>query len=365
MPRTRAHEERQPHRRQPLGRAKSRIGPRALADDSKSVDPASRPNLDEALKPSESATLKRIELFEQGTTIDLLRAAYLTHRFAAHVHEEYAIGVVESGAIRTRVRHDTVVIPAGRIIVLNPGDVHTGEPADRFGYRYRMFYVGESLLRSFIGCDAAHDGAAFTTPIFRAPALDDLSLASRLVRAHAMLESDGNRFAAECELADTMEALALRHAAYRRPTPGSQAAARIVRVVREFLEDEHARVVTLAELSGLTGRSPFYVSRIFREAVGVPPYAYLALVRVRRARELIARGYPLSYVTHATGFSDQSHLTKQFKRIVGVSPGQYAREATRASGVDSTRGLTLAPTAAPDGPMRRTRSWTAQQRASA
>ncbi|HEX5830777.1 MAG TPA: helix-turn-helix domain-containing protein, partial [Gemmatimonadaceae bacterium] len=64
--------------------------------------------------------------------------------------------------------------------------------------------------------------------------------------------------------------------------------------------------------------------------VGVPPYAYLALVRVRRARALIARGHPLSSVTYVTGFSDQSHLTRQFKRVVGVPPGRYARAASRA-----------------------------------
>lgn len=108
--------------------------------------------------------------------------------------------------------------------------------------------------------------------------------------------------------------------------------ARVVAIVRDYLEANHTRVVTLAELARLTGFSPFHLSRIFRAAVGVAPYAYLSLVRVRRARELLARGYPLSAVTYETGFFDQSHFTRSFKRVVGVPPGQYARQVMRLGG---------------------------------
>jgi AraC-like DNA-binding protein len=52
---------------------------------------------------------------------------------------------------------------------------------------------------------------------------------------------------------------------------------------------------------------------------------YLELVRVNRAREMLRRGEPISRVAFDTGFSDQSHLTRRFKRVVGVPPGQYAK----------------------------------------
>ena len=113
--------------------------------------------------------------------------------------------------------------------------------------------------------------------------------------------------------------------------------ASVVATVRAYLEANHARVVTLAELARLTGFSPFHLSRIFRAAVGVAPYAYLSLVRVRRARELLARGCPLSMVTYETGFFDQSHFTRSFKRVVGVPPGQYAREVKRSGAVAPQR----------------------------
>jgi AraC-like DNA-binding protein len=57
----------------------------------------------------------------------------------------------------------------------------------------------------------------------------------------------------------------------------------------------------------------------------VPPYRYLELVRVERARRLLQRGVRISEIAFTTGFSDQSHLTRQFKRVLGVTPGSYAQ----------------------------------------
>lgn len=101
--------------------------------------------------------------------------------------------------------------------------------------------------------------------------------------------------------------------------------AAVVAAMRAHLDAHCTRVVTLAELARLTGFSPFHVCRLFSEAVGVPPYAYLVRARLERARAMVAAGEPLSAVAYATGFSDQSHLTRHFKRAFGVTPGQYAR----------------------------------------
>lgn len=103
----------------------------------------------------------------------------------------------------------------------------------------------------------------------------------------------------------------------------------IAATVCAHLEQHHAECVSLAELASLVGVSAYHVSRVMRRTVGMPPHVYLSHVRVRRAQALLANGASLSMVTHATGFFDQSHFTRTFKRIVGIPPGQYAREAMR------------------------------------
>jgi AraC-like DNA-binding protein len=85
--------------------------------------------------------------------------------------------------------------------------------------------------------------------------------------------------------------------------------------------------VTLSELAHLVGLSPFYLLRVFEQEVSIPPHAYLESVRIRRAQRLLACGIPLAQVAYDLGFSTQSHFTHRFKRLLGVTPGQYVSSA--------------------------------------
>jgi AraC-like DNA-binding protein len=143
-----------------------------------------------------------------------------------------------------------------------------------------------------------------------------------------VLESDADRLQKECALLETFGDLIIRHAAAPRPARGALAPSRATAAlgrVRDLLEAEYARTVTIGELAREAELSTFHLIRVFRAAFGLPPYKYLEQVRIQQARRLIRHGYPLTHVVHATGFSDQSHLTRYFKRIVGVTPGRYAR----------------------------------------
>ncbi|GAB4357303.1 MAG: hypothetical protein Kow0026_17540 [Oricola sp.] len=62
--------------------------------------------------------------------------------------------------------------------------------------------------------------------------------------------------------------------------------------------------------------------RSFRKATGLPPHAYLRHVRVERARRMLLEKMPLAEVGLAAGFADQSHLTRAFKQITGMTPGR-------------------------------------------
>jgi AraC-like DNA-binding protein len=63
--------------------------------------------------------------------------------------------------------------------------------------------------------------------------------------------------------------------------------------------------------------------RSFRAEVGMPPYAWLAQHRVARARVLLEQGHRPADAATLTGFADQAHLTRWFRRVVGVTPGAY------------------------------------------
>jgi AraC-like DNA-binding protein len=270
---------------------------------------------------AETATLTRVHVFEP---LELLRARYTRQRFAPHAHDEYVVGVVENGAARTSFRGGEDVHAVGSVITFAPGEVHTGAPATPEGWSYRTLYPSASLM-CFIARETT--GRDFA-PTFDGSYVHDPLLAERVRAAHAVLESSADSMRKECALLESLGELVLNYgSAPERPRPPILAprSTAALRRVRELLDAEYARTVSIGELAREAGLSSFHLIRVFRAAFGLPPYKYLELVRIQQARRLIRRGYALTHVVHATGFSDQSHLTRYFKRIVGVTPGSYAR----------------------------------------
>lgn len=81
--------------------------------------------------------------------------------------------------------------------------------------------------------------------------------------------------------------------------------------------------VRLAEIAAAANLSPFRLFRAFARQTGMSPHAYQRQARVRSAAGVIRRNYSLGEVAAAPGFSDQAHLTRSFRRILGVTPGAY------------------------------------------
>jgi AraC family chemosensory pili system transcriptional regulator ChpD len=100
---------------------------------------------------------------------------------------------------------------------------------------------------------------------------------------------------------------------------------------RERLRTDLEHALSLDELARDVGVNKFVLIRRFRAQTGTTPHHYRTLLRVERAREQLARGIPASEVAHALGFADQAHLSRAFKRTLGVTPSAYARSAQRTS----------------------------------
>ena len=269
--------------------------------------------------------------------MELFEATYTAHRFERHAHDTVAIGVVDAGLGEFWCRGASHLVPPDSLILIAPGDMHTGgvHLPSRTPLVYRMFYPSAALVTELLG----HDVRELA---FRAAAPRDPVLASRLRRLHALLRlspddaacgpSGGVQAApleGESMLADTLLALLRRHGVRRPPprAPRGTAAGREpagVAAAREYLHAHVAENVSLRRLAALAGDlNPSYFNRAFRAAVGLPPHAYQVHLRVLRAKEMLAAGRSISDVAWATGFADQSHLTRHFKRQVGVTPARY------------------------------------------
>jgi AraC-like DNA-binding protein len=98
-----------------------------------------------------------------------------------------------------------------------------------------------------------------------------------------------------------------------------------IRRARDIPQTRFSETVTLSELAAASHLSRFHLVRSFTQRVGLPPHAYQIHVRIERARELLRKGMHSGQVAPLVGFSDQSHFTRHFKKIMRVTPSKYAR----------------------------------------
>lgn len=89
----------------------------------------------------------------------------------------------------------------------------------------------------------------------------------------------------------------------------------------KFSED-----ISLDNLAEIAMCTSYHLIRLFRNKVGMSPHAYLVQLRLEKARELIDRGQSIADAALLAGFSDQSHLTRKFKKRYGLTPGLYGSQ---------------------------------------
>lgn len=256
--------------------------------------------------------------------VELLRATYVTQTFSRHTHEGFAVGVIEAGALGFRYRGENVVAARGAINLANPDEAHTGHAATPEGWTYRMFYMdAERLL------EAARQvaGKPVGMPFFKPGVIEDDDLAGAVRSLHIAMEEDGiSTLEKESRYLMMLTALIRRHADAPPPRRRIGRERDAVGRARGYIREHHAEDPSIGTLAALAGFSPYHFIRVFAAESGITPHAYLNQVRVRRARDLILAGWPIASAAAEAGFSDQSHLTRYFKRILGMTPGQFQRQ---------------------------------------
>jgi AraC-like DNA-binding protein len=258
-----------------------------------------------------------VTVVHSGSPFEILKGRYVRQRFAPHAHDTYAIGTMESGAATCTSLGKATTHAPGDLITIEPDQVHTGEPLSAAGWSYRMLYIPRDVMaRSWRG-----DGEL---PRFARTGAADPELSARLARVHALLERNADTLHQETALLRTLRAICERHAQHP-PDSAPRIAPASLQRVRDYLDAHFDEPVCLADLARVAQLSAFHLIREFRRYHGVPPHRYLELVRVRRAKLMLQQGARICDVAYATGFSDQSHLTRQFKRVCGVTPGSYAQ----------------------------------------
>ena len=253
--------------------------------------------------------------------VELLHAYYVQHAYPRHSHDYYVISLIERGRQSFTHRDTKHRTPPGGLILINPGEVHTGEAADTQGFELRALYPSTTLMETAV----LELTGRRTLPFFKEVLIDHHWATNSISSLHRAILGGAGRLESESRILWTMAELIKRYADMGSNAPHLGKEKGAVRQVRQYIDEHFSESVTLNMLAQHVSFSPYYLLRAFRAEVGMPPYAYLESVRIWHTQRLIKAGMPLAEVAVEVGFSSQSHMTRQFKKIIGVTPGQYAQ----------------------------------------
>lgn len=258
----------------------------------------------------------------QALDVNLLQARFQRYAFTRHTHDYYVVAVVERGLQSFRHAGQKHLTPPDGLILINPGEMHTGEPADEAGFRYLAVYP--TLAHMEAAAAELGDGLPIA-PQFTQPRGDHPMLARQVRRLHAALRRNQPGLEIESLYLDTLTNLVAAFSD-RGPLPPAGDGSRAVRTARDYIKAHFKETISLDTLAAEVGLSPYYLLRVFRRAVGLPPHSYQDSLRIQQAQHWLTHGRPLAAVAQALGYSSQSHFTQRFKQHIGVTPGRYAAE---------------------------------------
>ncbi|KJK20274.1 AraC family transcriptional regulator [Pseudomonas sp. 2(2015)] len=248
---------------------------------------------------------------------ELLSARFSKQAFGRHCHDRYALGVISGGAERMYYRGSNHLAGAGSVVTISPGEIHDGLPGHEQGWMYRMLYLDPQWLNQTLFGHKGHEHIhLFTSAFEHLP-----PLACTFLHHHQALEQSPCSLERESLLLGLLSQVFERSGALIPAVIGREREA--VQRVRSKLEADFDQQLSLEHLASLVGLEPLYLIRVFKNSVGISPHSYQIQLRIAQVQRLLRAGASIADASFTCGFFDQSHMTRAFKKVVGVTPGSF------------------------------------------
>jgi AraC-like DNA-binding protein len=263
-----------------------------------------------------SADRWRVAGFE---AIELLRGCHVNQEYPRHWHEEIYLCATLGGSSYLDCRGTSLLARPGTLALVAPGDIHANRKiACSFRCVLMEFGALQNAMEQFLE-------RSIPELDFRSGLIEDQHTIARFLKVHRSLEEDEPGLGRDDFAISFLHQLCVRHGTASLPLPPNGNENLAVRQTKRFLDEHFAERVSLHELARCMGLSAYHLHRSFQRRIGMPPHEYQIQVRIIKAKAFLRLGRSLSETAALVGFVDQSHLTRHFKRSVGVTPGKFLR----------------------------------------
>lgn len=260
---------------------------------------------------------ERLVRFDNELKIEAYQFIGIMQKFPNHFHEYYVIGFVEDGRRYLTCKNKEYIIETGDLLMFNPSDNHACHHVDRKPLDWRCINISEDVMRETARQITGKD----YLPRFASNVGYRSEAVSPLRELHKLIMEERTDFEKEEVFFFLVERLIKEYTEQADESPST--VSEEIQKTCAYIENNFAELITLDKLSVFSNLNKYTLLRNFTRQRGVTPYQYLVTIRIGEAKKRLEKGAAPLDAALQTGFTDQSHFTKFFKSLIGLTPGQY------------------------------------------
>lgn len=268
-------------------------------------------------KPNKNFAFSEVEPLK-GTS--LLKAEMYDFAYKSHSHREYGIAVTRRGIQSFYCENSLYKVSKYGIITFNPEEVHDGYSELKTGLEYQMIYISQVKMQELASQICGDKLSYFHFPD---TVQYDYPLALNLLSLFNSISFSNDSCEIETKFYQAVSNLMLKYGVFSQKAVQIRPDNILVDQACQYIIENAAQNISLADIAGKVNLSPYYFSRIFKQVTGLSPHNYLNQQRIEMVKSKILQIDSLAELALKVGFSDQSHMNRRFKEIYGITPGKY------------------------------------------